>query len=154
MPYSSSQKRKDCLKRFYAKRRKNGLCIRCGLPAEPRHTHCVPCGHKMSLAHSNRLNHLRALVIDGYGGRCACCGETLREFMSIDHVGHRACDEIKIFGRNLTTTELCHLILKENFPSRFQILCFNCNMSLGIFGYCPHHPEIRRPITKGCRHEN
>jgi hypothetical protein len=23
----------------------------------------------------------------------------------------------------------------------YRVLCHNCNMALGFYGYCPHHPE-------------
>lgn len=145
MPYNTSQKRKDCLKRFYAKRREHGQCIRCGEPAVPTKTHCAACSQKLSEANSKHLQELRKSVIDGYGGICACCGENLYEFLSIDHKEYRACEERKKFGSLLTTTQLCLRIIREHFPTTYQILCHNCNMALGIWGYCPHRPEIQRP---------
>ncbi len=145
MPYAKSQKRKDCLKRFYEKRRRNGLCKRCGSPLSEAKLFCGACRQKLSDANSARLQSLRKQVIAGYGNKCACCGESNYEFLSIDHKEYRACEERKKFGRCLSTTELCHKILRENFPDMFQILCHNCNMALGIWGYCPHRPEIRRP---------
>lgn len=27
---------------------------------------------------------------------------------------------------------------KNDYPKGFQILCHNCNMSKGFYGYCPH----------------
>ena len=30
-----------------------------------------------------------------------------------------------------------HLV-KYNFPPGLRVLCYNCNLSLGFFGYCPH----------------
>ena len=146
MPYNTSDKRKRCLKRFYDKRRANGLCIRCGKPAALPRRHCEACGQKLSTANCQRLQEWRTKVIQGYGGKCKCCGESIREFLSIDHVAYRACEEKKKLGRYLTTTEICQKILRENFPDTYQILCYNCNMSLGILGYCPHHPEITRPV--------
>ncbi len=146
MPYNTSKKRKACLRRFKLKRLKNHLCIRCGKPAAIAKAHCEDCGHKLSLANSRRLQEWRKRVIQGYGGCCACCGETQYEFLSIDHKEYRACEEQDKFGRYLTTTELCKIIIQENFPDTYQLLCYNCNMALGIWGYCPHHPEIRRPV--------
>ena len=146
MPYNTSQKRKDALNRFYAKRHKNGLCKRCGKPADSDKTHCASCSQRLSGANSSRLKELRDRVIVGYGSCCACCGAAYKEFLSIDHKEYRACEEKRQLGRCLTTTQLCQKIIRENFPSTFQILCHNCNMSLGIYGYCPHRPEIRRVV--------
>src|ERR1700733_265908 len=144
MPYNTSQKRKACLKRFYDKRRQNGQCVRCGETATPGRSHCAPCNQYLSEANSARLRALRERVIDGYGGCCACCGQVGYEFLSIDHREYRACEERKKFGSLLTTTQLCLKIIREGFPTTFQILCHNCNMALGIYGFCPHHPEVRR----------
>ena len=145
MSYNTSQKRKDCLKRFYAKRQRNGQCNRCGKVAPETKTHCESCSQKLSDANSKRLQDLRRRVIAGYGGGCSCCREDSWEFLSIDHKGYRACEERKKLGRVLTTTQLCTLIIREGFPETYQILCHNCNMALGIWGYCPHRPEIQRP---------
>lgn len=142
MPSNTSQKRKDCLQRFYAKRRQNEQCLRCGKPATK--THCAACSQKLSSANSTRLQELRKQVIAGYGGLCACCGETHYEFLALDHKEYRACEELKKFGRYLTTTEICKKIIREGFPTTYQVLCHNCNMALGIWGYCPHKPEIQR----------
>jgi hypothetical protein len=40
-------------------------------------------------------------------------------------------------------------LIKENFPKEYQILCFNCNLALGFFGYCPHRPWKRRARFRG-----
>jgi hypothetical protein len=32
-------------------------------------------------------------------------------------------------------------LIKNNFPDGFQVLCHNCNMSIGLYGYCPHQTE-------------
>src|ERR1700733_14991194 len=102
MPYNTSQKRKDALKRFYEKRQRNGQCKRCGKPAAPNKTHCESCNQKLSDANSARLQALRKRVIDGYGRCYACCGETSYEFLAFDHKEYRACEELKKFGRYLT----------------------------------------------------
>ena len=147
MRYSVSPKRKACLRRFYTKRAENKKCKRCGQPAELNKTHCRSCTDKLSRAHSERCRNYRYKIIQGYGGKCAWCGETIKEFLAIDHKTYRACEEKeKKFGRMLFIAELCKIIERENFPDTYQILCHNCNMSLGSYGYCPHHPEIRRPL--------
>lgn len=151
MPYSTSQKRKDALRRFYAKRRRNGLCVRCGKPVAEFHKHCVECLNRLTQEHRARAADLRAQVIRGYGGQCACCGEAINEFLAIDHKEIRACDEARKAGRPRTTIELCLIILRDNFPTTYQILCHNCNQSFGSYGYCPHHPEILRTTRKSLK---
>jgi coproporphyrinogen III oxidase len=79
---------------------------------------------------------MRDLVVDHYGGRCACCGEATREFLEIDHInggGNKHRREIKCFGN-----KFYDWLIKNDFPEGFQVLCSNCNMSKGRYGYCPH----------------
>ncbi len=95
-------------------------------------------------AHPNRKAHqqayfrkLRARVLEGYGGRCVCCGETTPEFLAIDHInsdGNKHRRELKSVG-----TTLYLWIIKNNFPKDYlQLLCHNCNMAKGCYGVCPH----------------
>lgn len=89
---------------------------------------------------------LKAEVVAAYGGRCACCGESHIEFMTIDHVNgdgaeHRArCGK----GRKVYAD-----IKSQGFPKgKYQCLCLNCNIALGFYGYCPHRPELKRQMNK------
>jgi len=67
---------------------------------------------------------------------CSCCGVFHLEFLAIDHIkgnGIKHREKIK---------EYLPLYLKRNnYPKGFRILCHNCNMALGFFGYCPHKNE-------------
>lgn len=72
--------------------------------------------------------------------KCACCGETIFEFLSLDHINGTG----KKYGKKFecqTLTELLNWITKHNFPRDYRILCYNCNCSIGFNGYCPHHPN-------------
>lgn len=82
------------------------------------------------------LQELRAKVIQGYGGECECCGEKICEFLCIDHRnGDGKADRKQgLMGRAM----YLHLI-RNNYPrDRYRLLCHNCNMSYGLYGYCPH----------------
>lgn len=79
---------------------------------------------------------LRLEVLAAYGNVCACCGEGRIEFMTIDHINgdgaaHR---REKGVGRN----GLYSWLKRNQWPSGFRVLCWNCNESLGHYGYCPH----------------
>jgi hypothetical protein len=79
----------------------------------------------------------RQFVLDHYGAKCACCGEMEPLFLTIDHVNNDGAARRKEHGVGL---RLYKWIVKHNFPSDFQILCFNCNC--GRYhngGVCPHH---------------
>ena len=81
-----------------------------------------------------------------YGGKCECCGEAHREFLTIDHVnGDGAAHRRAIGGKG---RRLYVAIKAEGFPQdRYRLLCLNCNISLGFYGYCPHHPELRSTVS-------
>jgi hypothetical protein len=68
-----------------------------------------------------------------YGGKCACCGESRIEFLAFDHINGNGKEHR---GTSGSATFLKRL-LKEKDPT-IRILCHNCNMSLGFYGYCPH----------------
>lgn len=93
----------------------------------------------------------RMTVLQHYGMRCACCGESAYEFLAIDHIyggGNKHRKSIKGQGSN----SLSGWIIKHNFPGGFQILCHNCNMAKGIYGYCPHTKEIEPSAKESANH--
>lgn len=76
--------------------------------------------------------------------RCACCGESERDFLAIDHIeGHGNEHRRKIFGRHQGGWELYVWLIRQRFPSGFQVLCFNCNMSKAKHGRCVH---LAKPV--------
>lgn len=77
----------------------------------------------------------RREVIDAYGGKCACCSESMFEFLSIDHVDGKGNEHRKSIGGNVY---LIPWLIKNNFPKGFQVLCHNCNQAKGAYGVCPH----------------
>lgn len=89
---------------------------------------------------------LKREVIMAYGGRCQCCGETHIEFLTIDHTDGSGAEHRKRCGKG---RRLYADLKAQGFPKdRYQCLCFNCNISLGFYGYCPHRPELIRPMNK------
>ncbi len=83
---------------------------------------------------------LKTQVIQAYGGKCACCGETEPMFLAIDHVNGGGTKHRKTAGLT-SPTQLRNLIIKEGFPKTYRLLCHNCNSAMGWFGRCPHqHP--------------
>ena len=69
-------------------------------------------------------DYLKQLVISHYGGRCAICGETHLSFLCIDHINNDGfkCKENARFGTGLYCS-----IIREGFPSGYQVLCWNHN---------------------------
>ena len=77
-------------------------------------------------------------VYAAYGGYiCACCGETEKAFLSIDHIYNDGAEHKR--RENLQTGEQMHRWIKRhNFPPGFQVLCMNCNWGKRMNnGICP-----------------
>lgn len=82
-----------------------------------------------------RYKILVETCISAYGGICACCRESNRLFLSIDHINNDG----NVHRKTLRTKMLYRWLIKNSFPAGFQILCFNCNLGKHRNGgYCPH----------------
>ncbi len=82
----------------------------------------------------NGYKKLRQFVIDGYGGKCECCNENRSEFLAIDHVNGGGSKERK----DMSIAQIIKKVIRNNFPKDYRILCHNCNLAIGFYGYCPH----------------
>src|SRR6266850_6520947 len=67
----------------------------------------------------------RTLVLQHYGGACACCGETAFEFLCIDHVNGGGSQHRKSIGFGYNFYKW---LIDQGFPGGFRVLCHNCNM--------------------------
>jgi len=72
---------------------------------------------------------------------CACCGEDILEFLTLDHLVDKRSDGGVRVGGDRVGQSLYAWLIRMQFPAGFRVLCFNCNCALGNRGYCPH--EIR-----------
>lgn len=120
---------------------KRGICLGCGGQSRPRRSHCEVCSKKFSSDKKRRNKkakearvRLRDEIIDSYGGKCNCCGESERVFLALDHVhGGGSQDRQKHGGQ-----AIYYRVRREGFPTDYQILCFNCNWARHLLGTCPH----------------
>jgi len=114
----------------------------------------------------------RWLILTHYGGnppKCACCGESHYEFLTIDHIcgggiKHRlqisglTKDDVKglsvelLRGKGYDPRKFTKWIIENNFPEGFRILCYNCNCAIGHYGYCPHSGKTT-PLPESSRLE-
>lgn len=87
------------------------------------------------MAEEQGRQRLKDEVFEAYGGyKCACCGEPIREFLTIDHVnGDGAAHR-----RKIGSAAIYRWLKREGFPDGYQVLCMNCNWAKGVFGACPH----------------
>lgn len=112
---------KECRKKYKAKYQRE--------VAYPKHKE-----YYIKYDKQRRMNS-RNIVIQYYGGKCACCNEQTIEFLAIDHIGGGGCHHRKIIRND----NICAWIIRNNFPDGFRVLCHNCNSSYGYYGYCPHN---------------
>ena len=86
---------------------------------------------------SETNQRLRDKVFDYYGRECSCCDEKEGKFLSIDHINGGGNKHRKEIGRR-GGNNFYRWLKKNNFPDGFQVLCYNCNFSKGMYGSCPH----------------
>lgn len=93
---------------------------------------------KISISNKERYRALKLEIFKAYGHKCECCGESTYEFLSIDHIHGGGSKHRKKLGAK----SVFDLIKREGFPKNiYRLLCFNCNLSLGFSGYCPHQSK-------------
>lgn len=82
---------------------------------------------------------LKDEVYTAYGGwRCACCGETERSFLTIDHVNQDGA-KMRKSGKHSSPERMYRWLKKKGFPDGYQILCMNCQFGRKHNdGVCPH----------------
>jgi len=118
-----------------AARKRRGQCMRC--QAKTKRSYCDICRAAFTQSGKESLRRLRDEVLAAYGGQCACCSETERAFLTIDHiesVRRGAMDKPwKTMG-----PALCGELRRRGYPKGFQILCWNCNLAKHLLGQCPH----------------
>ena len=70
-----------------------------------------------------------------YGDKCACCGESNRQFLTLDHINNNGVAERKAinwFG-------CMRKAIRESDKTQYQVLCYNCNYGKRRNkGICPH----------------
>lgn len=75
---------------------------------------------------------------------CQCCGEDQLDFLALDHPQGKGQTH-----RNGKASYQFYLSLRKNgYPNDppLMVLCHNCNMALGFYGYCPHGTLARRDV--------
>lgn len=144
--------------RRYSKRKSLGLCPHCGKhpPVEGREfcRTCLDIYSKWQRAYyksnpqsckasSKKLRQaLRMAVLAAYGGTCECCGTSVQDFLTIDHIqgGGR---QHKIALGISKGMAFYRWLIKSNFPPEFRVLCWNCNRAAYLNGgNCPYHTEV------------
>lgn len=86
---------------------------------------------------------LREQALTAYGGKCSCCGESTNEFLCIDHTDGNGAEHRRAMGVKTGSGPIYRWLKTHDYPSGFRVLCHNCNLAFGFYGYCPHqrNPE-------------
>ena len=96
---------------------------------------------KLSTRKKKYRNKIKEIVLNHYGHKCDCCGEDRTEFLILSHIDNDGAKQRKdLFGTNTGGRTFYRWLIKNNFPNdiRLQILCWNCNSAMALYGYCPH----------------
>lgn len=135
MPYKDKQKAKEARHRSYVKNKEKNK--------EYYHNYYLTHKEQKSERERQRLQRYKEQVIEHYGGKCACCGESNIKFLTVDHInGGGRKHRVKVFNK------IYHWLIKHNFPPDYQILCWNCNCGKAInHGVCPHLDTSLLPLT-------
>jgi hypothetical protein len=94
---------------------------------------------------SRETFRLQALSAYSAGNpHCACCGESVLEFLSIDHINNDGA----LHRRQLGNKNLYRWLAENHYPAGFQVLCYNCNRGKIYNGVCPHKRlEVRYDVA-------
>lgn len=82
---------------------------------------------------------MRKIILEHYGKKCSCCGESIERFLSIDHINNDGNIQRKKFKNQ---DQYYRWIIQNDFPKDLQVLCMNCNFGKSMNnGICPHKEE-------------
>jgi hypothetical protein len=133
----------------YAKRhRELGLCRNCPKPlAEGSSIYCIYHREKDRVRGRSKEKRialrLKNELLEKYGKKCNCCGETIIQFLTIDHEGGNGNNHRKrLFKYNVGGVHMYRWLKKNNYPNGYTVLCMNCNWSTRYNKICPH--KLRR----------
>lgn len=83
---------------------------------------------------------LKLEMIKAYGGACACCGEDIPHFLSLEHTRGDGAEHRRKVGDN-AQAQLVDLKRRGWPKDGYTVLCLNCNIAKGAHGTCPHQME-------------
>ncbi len=90
---------------------------------------------------ARRARMIRNQVLGHYSNwsfTCACCGESEREFLTIDHAAGNGNRMSRDLGIPRAGTGLTFWLFRNGLPTGFQVMCMNCNSSKWKHGECVH----------------
>jgi hypothetical protein len=123
---------------FWIDKRSGGKRHRCKACALKKSNKWTNANRERSLArHRERRREQKLEVLQHYSESkepyCACCKETIIEFLVLDHKHGGGNAHRKEVGANMV-----QFARANNYPPIFRVLCHNCNACLGSYGVCAH----------------
>lgn len=152
--YANPSRASELAKARRERLKAEGLCRDCGSrpPLREGLSQCQICTDRASryaetydIKRKENRQKLKRAAFDAYGGPiCICCGDEHMEFLNIDHInggGNKHLKEIH--------AHLYQWLKKNNYPSGFQVLCYNCNCSRAHQSdkVCVHQKELPYTIS-------
>ncbi len=133
---NNPEKLKEYGKRYYAKHKDDPEKIKRRKEAIKRYL----VRHREEIRKKGKVERLknRIIVIQEYGGQCACCKEKQIEFLCIDHINGGGSKH----RRSIPGGHFYPWLIKNDFPSGFQVLCSNCNQAKHTYNQCPHTIQL------------
>ena len=144
---------KDIATEFYVKKggRILGECKRCSKNRNDRWRARPDVKANHLVYWRARRAKFKAAVFAAYGDKCACCGETEKSFLSIDHINNDGAKFRKevLGNRAAAGFHTYNWLVKNGFPSGYQVLCMNCQWGKKMnSGLCPHQATCNDyPLT-------
>ena len=89
---------------------------------------------------ADRIRRRRAQIVDGYGGKCTCCGERTIAFLTLEHKNGGGRAHRKLCG---SSNAVYRDVINKNFPADYTVLCMNCNFATRGGQQCPHNQLAR-----------
>lgn len=118
-------------------------CIKCNEELKPGDIYerfikvgnwtCKKCEAERTLTKARKL---KREVVDAYGGKCMCCGDTHWQFLTVDHINNDGATQRKTIHSG---NSFYYYLKRNGFPrDEYALLCMNCNWCKGVFGHCAH----------------
>jgi len=128
----------------------NKICVSCRKNPIRSGVCCDNCSLQRSKNNKIKYNIEKQQVLDHYNNICSCCNITIKEFLTVDHINGGGKAHRKSIGG-----AIYKWLIKNKFPSGFQLLCYNCNFAKGHYIVCPHIKDeefISDRLTSGVKH--
>lgn len=98
---------------------------------------------KMRAYAKQKNKQARDSMFDALGHSCECCGETIKEFLTLFHRNNTAKEHRLIVGKGMSPFLDA---MKRGWPrDLFAVYCMNCNFASRYGKQCPHKEARKCP---------